>query len=111
MRKWLLLGAAILLEVAATMSLRAALDNPAWYALVSIGYAGSFVALTFVLRLGVGVGVAYGIWSACGVALTAVLATVLFGDPLTATMGVGIALVIGGVLCVELGAHTEARPP
>jgi small multidrug resistance pump len=46
MRKWLLLGAAILLEVSATMSLRAALDDPAWYALVSIGYVGSFVAQT-----------------------------------------------------------------
>jgi small multidrug resistance pump len=58
-----------------------------------------------VLRLGVGVGVAYGIWAAAGVALTAVLAAVIFGDPLTVVMGVGIALVIGGVFCVELGAQ------
>lgn len=61
-----------------------------------IGYAGAFAALTFVLRVGVGVGVAYGIWAAAGVALTAILATVIFGDPLTVLVGAGIALVIGG---------------
>ncbi|MFE7835147.1 DMT family transporter [Streptomyces sp. NPDC057474] len=105
MRKWLLLFAAILLEVTATLSLRAALDHSAWFALVAIGYIGAFVALTFVLREGLGIGVAYGIWGATGVALTAVLATIIFGDPLTVTMGLGIVLVIGGVLCVELGAQ------
>ncbi|MFE2499459.1 DMT family transporter [Streptomyces scopuliridis] len=105
MRKWLLLCAAILLEVTATLSLRAALDQPAWFALVAVGYIGSFTALSFVLRLGIGIGIAYGIWGASGVALTAVLATVIFEDPLTATMGLGIALVIGGVLCVELGSQ------
>jgi small multidrug resistance pump len=110
MKKWLLLTAAILLEVTATVSLRAAVDHPAWYAPVVIGYAGAFIALTFVLRLGVGVGVAYGIWAAAGVALTAILATVIFGDPLTMLMGAGIVLVIGGVLCVELGAQAKERP-
>lgn len=105
MKKWLLLTAAILLEVTATLALRAAVDHSAWYAVVVVGYAGAFTALTFVLRLGVGVGVAYGIWAAAGVALTAVLAAAIFGDPLTVVMGVGIALVIGGVLCVELGAQ------
>jgi small multidrug resistance pump len=113
MKRWLLLAAAILLEVTATLSLRAAVDHPAWYALVATGYAGSFAALTWVLRLGVGVGVAYGIWAACGVALTAVLAAIVFGDSLTVVMGAGIALVIGGVLCVELGspaAHAQKGP-
>ena len=72
------------------------------------GYLAAFTALSFVLREGMGLGVAYGIWGATGVVLTAVFATALFGDPLTATMGVGIALVIGGVLCVELGSQAAA---
>lgn len=110
MTKWLLLIAAILSEVAAALSLRAALDHPAWYFVVAAGYLGAFTALAFILRMGMGIGVAYGVWAASGVALTAVLAAVLFGDPLTVTMGLGVALVIGGVLCVELGsqaAHTR----
>ncbi len=107
-KKWLLLITAILTEVSATLSLRAALDHPAWYIVVVGGYLAAFTALSFVLREGMGLGVAYGIWGATGVVLTAVFATALFGDPLTATMGVGVALVIGGVLCVELGSQAAA---
>lgn len=107
-KKWLLLITAILTEVSATLSLRAALDHPAWYVVVVGGYLAAFTALSFVLREGMGLGVAYGIWGATGVVLTAVFATFLFGDPLTATMGVGITLVIGGVLCVELGSQAAA---
>ncbi|MFC9266429.1 DMT family transporter [Streptomyces zhihengii] len=110
MKKWLLLVAAILLEVTATLSLRGALEHPALYLVVAAGYIGAFTVLSLVLRAGLPLGVAYGIWGASGVALTAVLATFIFGDPLTALMGVGIALVIAGVLCVELGtqaAHTR----
>jgi small multidrug resistance pump len=48
------------------------------------------------------VGIAYGVWSACGVALVALLAKVLFAEPLTRTMLLGIALIIAGVLTIEL---------
>jgi small multidrug resistance pump len=53
------------------------------------------------------VGVAYGVWAASGIALTAVIARVAFGEPLTRTMGAGIALVALGVLLVELGAGSH----
>ncbi|WP_425508632.1 DMT family transporter [Streptomyces genisteinicus] len=111
-RPWPLLGAAILLEVGATLALRAALDHPAWYAVVLTGYAGAFTALALVLRAGLGVGVAYGVWAAAGVALTAVLASLLFGDALTWTTALGIALVVAGVLCVETGSpDRRGHPP
>ena len=105
MTKWLLLTGAILCEVTASLSLKGALDRPALYAVVLIGYVASFVLLAFVLRQGMGLGVAYGIWGALGVALTAVMSTLLFDEAFTGLMGVGIALVIAGVLVVELGAH------
>ncbi|MEV0616549.1 SMR family transporter [Nonomuraea sp. NPDC050404] len=107
MRKWSLLVSAILLEVTATLSMRAALDHPAWYVLMVAGYLGAFTALGLVLREGMALGVAYGIWGAAGVALTALLARVFFGDALTLVMGAGIALVIAGVLCVELGQNAH----
>jgi small multidrug resistance pump len=50
------------------------------------------------------VGVAHGVWAAIGVAATALIARVAFGDPLTPRMGLGIGLVSVGVLLVELGA-------
>jgi small multidrug resistance pump len=48
--------------------------------------------------------VSYGIWAACGVALTAVDSKVLFDEPLTNLMLVGIGFIMIGVLLVETGA-------
>lgn len=109
MNKWLFLVAAIILEVTATLSLKGAIEHPGLYAVVAIGYLGSFSSLALVLRAGMALGVAYGIWGACGVALTAVMSSLLFGEPLTALMGLGIVLVIGGVLCVELGSQAAHK--
>jgi small multidrug resistance pump len=75
MRKTMILVGAIVLEVAATLSLRAAaVDNPWWTVLTVVGYGGAFVALSALLRMGAPIGVVYGIWAAAGVALTAVSA-------------------------------------
>jgi small multidrug resistance pump len=103
--KWLLLGGAIVSEVTATLSLKGALHQPVLYVVVAVGYPASFWFLTAVLRLGVSLGVAYGIWSAIGVAATAVLSALIFGEPLTPLMGVGLGLVMVGVLVVELGSQ------
>lgn len=104
-RGWLLLAGAILTEVTASLSLKGALDHPALYAVVVLGYGAAFVLLALVLRTGMALGVAYGIWGATGVALTAVGSLLVFGEPITLLMGIGIAVVIAGVLCVELGAQ------
>lgn len=103
--KWILLAGAILSEVTASLSLKAALDNPAFFIVVVLGYSASFAFLAAVLRKGLGLGVAYGIWAALGVTLTVLLAALLFGEALTPVMMVGVAMVIVGVLCVELGSH------
>ena len=102
------LGAAIVCEVAATISLKAALTNPWWFVTVVLGYGASFVFLWFTLRRGMSLGVAYGIWGALGVAITAGLSAVLFGERITPPMGMGIALIMGGVLVLELGAERAA---
>lgn len=103
--KWIYLGAAILSEVTAALSMQAAVDQPGWYALVVAGYLASFALLIRVLRSGMAIGVAYGIWGASGVALTAVMAAVLFGQALTTVMLGGIALIAAGVLLVEIGSQ------
>ena len=69
------------------------------------GYLASFSFLTLVLRAGMPVGVAYGIWGALGTAITAVLAAIIFGDPFTGPIIAGIGLIIAGVLMVELGSR------
>lgn len=110
MRTWALLGVAIVSEVVATLALRAALDHPLWFAVVALGYVAAFALLGVVLATGLAVGVAYGIWAACGVALTAVAAALVFDDPFTLQMGAGIVLVIAGVLLVETGSHERRTP-
>jgi small multidrug resistance pump len=106
--EWLFLAGAILTEVAATLSLRVASTtkkNPSgWYAIVAVGYVAAFTFLTLALDAGMPLGVAYGIWSAVGVALTAVFSRVFFRESLTGLMIVGIMLIIGGVLLIELGS-------
>jgi len=65
-------------------------------------YAASFYLLWVSLSLGMPVGIAYGVWTACGVALVAVLARFLFSEPLTPMMAAGIALIVAGVLTIEM---------
>ncbi|WP_280831091.1 DMT family transporter [Mycolicibacterium frederiksbergense] len=110
---WLALAGAIGIEVCATLALRASdgFRRKAWIPLVVAGYALSFYLLWLALSLGVPVGVAYGIWTACGVALVALIARFLFDEPLTPVMMLGIALIVSGVFTIELaGVGTGIEP-
>jgi small multidrug resistance pump len=101
---WLTLLSAIAVEVFATLALRASdgLRKKAWIAPIVLGYLASFYLLWLTLGLGMPVGIAYGVWTACGVAIVAVIARYLFNDPLTWKMMAGIALIVAGVLTIEL---------
>jgi small multidrug resistance pump len=101
---WLALAGAILVEVCATLSMRASdgFRKRAWIAPVVLAYLISFALLWLTLRLGMPVGIAYGVWTACGVALVAVADRVLFKERLTPLMMAGIALIMCGVLTIDL---------
>ena len=103
------IAVAIGLEVAGSLSLKAALDAPGFYALVIAGYVGSFLALFMALRNGMSLGVGYGIWGASGVALTAIMSFVIFSEPITFVMAIGIAVIMAGVLLVELGSQAAHK--
>ena len=109
MTVWALLLAAIVLEVTGTLSLRASegFEKWVWTIPVAIGYVASFALLAMVLKRGMPVGVAYGVWAGIGVAATAVLGRFLFQDPFTWVMAAGIVLIAAGVWLLESGAgHT-----
>ena len=109
MRSWALLLGAIAAEIAGTLSLRASQDHPGWLISVVVGYVLSFALLAAVLRTGMPVGVAYGIWGALGTAATAVIGSAIFGEPFTVAIAIGIGLIIAGVLVVELGSHRAEK--
>lgn len=105
---WLLLVLAIASEVTATLSLRASegLRRKRWIPVIVVGYLAAFTLLGAILAMGMPVGVAYGVWAAAGVAITAVLGRVLFKDHFSAMMAIGVALIAAGVALIEFGgAH------
>lgn len=109
MSAWTFLAGAIVFEVAGTLCLRAAsTGRKVWYFPVAIGYLASMACLTGGLDRGLGLGVAYGVWTACGVALTAIASKVIFKEALNWISSAGILLIAAGVLLVELGAQHGA---
>lgn len=104
MTAWAYLWVAIACEVVAALSLRMAVSSrAAWYWLVAAGYTIAFGLLTLALHAGMPLSVAYGVWTAAGVALTAIAGRFLFKEPFSWVMAFGVALIIGGVLLVEFG--------
>jgi len=103
---FLLLAGAICSEVLGTVSLKLSegFSRPLPSALVVVGYAAAFVALSWVLKLGLPVGVVYAIWSGAGVALVAIIGAVFLDESFSAVQVIGLALIIGGVVALELGS-------
>lgn len=102
---WAWLAVAIAAEILATLSLRASdgLRRRRWLIPVGAGYAVAFVCLARALAAGMAVGVAYGIWTAVGIALVALFARAIWNEPLTRRMIAGIAVITLGVVLVEVG--------
>jgi small multidrug resistance pump len=102
---WLLLALAIASEVTATLSLRASegLRRRRWIPVIVVGYLAAFTLLGTILAMGMPVGVAYGVWAAAGVAITAVLGRVIFKDHFSVLMAIGVVLIGAGVAMIELG--------
>ena len=105
---WLLLVLAICAEVLGTVCLRASegLTRAVPTVVSGLAYVAAFSLLSQVLRLGVPLGVAYGIWAASGVALVALAGWLVFGEGLGALSLAGLVLIMAGVLLVELGHGT-----
>jgi small multidrug resistance pump len=103
---WILLTAAILTEVTATLALRAAGEgsSPAIVAVVA-GYVASLVLLVLVVKR-IEVSVAYAVWAGAGTALVALFGIAILGEPATALKLAAITLIIAGVVALNLaGAH------
>ena len=104
---WLVLAGAILSEVVATTFLKLSdgFTRLVPSIVVVVGYVLAFALLSQALTRGMGIGVAYGVWAAAGVALVATVGAVFLGEGMTWVQVGGIALVIAGVLALELGAQ------
>jgi small multidrug resistance pump len=105
---YILLACAIVSEVAGTTALKFSNGfTRLWPTVgVAVGYGLSFYLLALTLK-SVPVGTAYAIWSAAGTALIATIGILFFGESASLLRLGGIALVIIGVVILNLaGAHT-----
>jgi small multidrug resistance pump len=103
---WFLLTVAIVSEVTATLALRAAGDGDrlAITAVVG-GYVLSLALLAVVVRH-LDVSIAYAVWAGAGTALVALFGVTMLGEPATAIKLASIALIIAGVVGLNLvGSH------
>ena len=100
---WIYLTIAILSEVIATSSLKAADGFTRWAPslIVVIGYSASFYFLSLTLRT-VPVGVAYAIWSGVGVALVSLIGWAIYNQSLNLTAFIGITFICAGVVVLTL---------
>ena len=111
MSKWLILALAIVSEVVATSCLKASEGfSRFWPSLVVVlGYGLAFYLLALTLKV-IPVGVAYAIWSGVGIALIAVIGWLFFGQSLDAAAILGLALIVAGVVVLQLSSSTSAVP-
>lgn len=98
---------AIVLEVLGTSMLqRSEQFTRLWPTLVmTLCYLASFYLLSVSLKV-LPLGVAYAIWSACGVALVAVIGLVVFGQRLDMPAVLGLALIVAGVVVINVFSKT-----
>ncbi len=106
---YLYLCIAILFEVIATTSLKAAdgFTNLVPSIVVGIGYSASFYFLGLALKH-IPVGIAYAVWAGLGIVLIAVAAAVIYRQIPDAATLIGMVLIIAGVMAIHLFSKTNA---
>jgi small multidrug resistance pump len=107
---YLHLAIAIVAEVIATTALKATgeFTRVGPTLIVLVGYGIAFYFLTLTLRV-LPVGVTYALWSGLGIVLIAVAAALIYGQIPDLAAVIGMALIVAGVLVVNLFSRTVAH--
>ncbi len=102
---WLLLAAAILFEISGTtcMKLSEGFTRPLPTVGIFVFYLASIGCLTLAVRV-IDISVAYAIWSAVGIAVIATIGVLVFNEPVTPPRVFCLALIVTGVVGLQLGA-------
>ncbi len=107
MTGWIFLIIAIIAEIVATTAIR---SSHGFTVLVPsivtiVGYAVAFGFFAQALK-SLDLGIAYAIWAGVGTATVAVIGIIVFGEPGSAAKTAGLALIVAGVVLLNLqGAH------
>ena len=101
---------AIIAEVIATSSLKASQGFTRFIPsmVVLLGYGAAFYLLSLSLN-GIGVGVAYALWSGIGIILLAAVGVVVFGEKIDVPAVIGFVLILAGVVILNLYSKVVAH--
>lgn len=104
------LAIAILCEAVATSCLKASNEFKEWLPslFVILGYVGSLYFMTLSLRK-LTLGTVYATWSGLGIVLVALFGFVFYKEKLDPAAILGIALIIAGVLVMNLVSKTNVH--
>jgi len=110
MQTWLFLFIAVIAETIATSALKASegFSRLGPSALVVVGYGVAFYCLSLTLRV-IPVGVVYAIWSGLGVVLISLAGWLLFGQKLDAAALIGMALIVSGVVVMNVFSNSTTH--
>jgi small multidrug resistance pump len=107
---YLYLGIAILAEVAGTSFLKASTGFTRLWPSVGtiVGYGISFYFLALTLN-SIPTGIAYAIWSGVGIILISVIGWMVFGQVLDWPALLGMALIVAGVVVINVFSKTAGH--
>jgi len=107
---WLIMTFAIVAEVIGTLALKASdgFSKLGYAPLIVAAYAVSFYLLSISLKT-IPIGIAYAIWSGLGIVLIALFGWVAFRQTLDLAAVAGMALILAGVLVLNLLSKSTAH--
>jgi small multidrug resistance pump len=110
MNAWLSLAVAILAEVIGTSALKASEGFSRLLPSVVVigGYGVAFYFLSLTLKQ-IPVGIAYAVWSGAGTVLITLIGVLVFRQKIDLAGVVGIALIVAGVLVLNLLSSNSAH--
>ena len=110
MKNWIFLCVAIIAEVIATSALKSSegFSKPIASVIVVLGFIIAFYCMSLTLKT-IPVGIAYAIWSGVGIVLVTTIAWIVFDQKLDVWGIIGIALIMSGVLVLNLLSKTSSH--
>jgi small multidrug resistance pump len=110
MQSWLILSAAIVCEVVATMmmELSQSLTRWRWVPPMLLFYVLALLGLALALRT-LEVGIAYAVWAGAGTLLIAMLGVIFFKESMSVMKMLSMLLVIAGIVGLNLADSLARR--
>lgn len=109
-KHFLFLLAAVVAETIGTSMLLPSQQFTRWMPTLGllVAYGVSFYFLSIAVQ-GIPVGVMYAIWSGLGIVLIAIIAFLVFGQKLDLAAVLGIALILAGIVVIQLFSNTASH--